>query len=176
MLDKDVSILTQVAFKGAVEATDAYDIASEEGQAYFEGVFSYLTESLITAVKAAVAEHATATNIPKGASTPPRSAAQAIKDELGGTELPFAVTVKGTQHGPLPAWFVKEAESRGTTSVWDNRDQLAENNKRPWFRDTEDKDNCFWPPRAGAKKSGGAKRAPATTAADALYGTEDEPF
>jgi hypothetical protein len=53
MDDRDTSILTQVAFKGAIEwAADKLDLSDPQGQATFETVQSYLTESLFTAVRA----------------------------------------------------------------------------------------------------------------------------
>ena len=59
------------------------------------------------------------------------------------------VSVKGNQFGPLPDWLVIEAVQAGVTSVYDNRDQLADNPKRPWFKATEGgKDaKAFWAPR-----------------------------
>jgi hypothetical protein len=59
------------------------------------------------------------------------------------------VTIKGNQWGPIPDWLVIEAVQAGVTSVYDNRDQLADNPKRPWFKSTEGgKDaKAFWAPR-----------------------------
>ena len=48
---RDHSILTQVAFKGAIElAKGDLDIATPEGQAQFERLFGYLNESLFKMV------------------------------------------------------------------------------------------------------------------------------
>ena len=58
---------------------------------------------------------------------------------------PGTVTVKGTQHGPIPAWLVDEATTAGVTVVWDNRDKVA-GTKRPWFKDANG-DKAFWPPK-----------------------------
>ena len=57
-----------------------------------------------------------------------------------------SVRVKGQQHGPLPEWFVKEAAAAGVSEVWDNRDQLGANPKRPHFKAVNG-DKAFWPPR-----------------------------
>ena len=57
------------------------------------------------------------------------------------------VRIKGTQHGPLPAWLASECAKKGVTEVWDNRDGLAENAKRPWFKATTGTD-AFWEPKA----------------------------
>lgn len=65
----------------------------------------------------------------------------------------MSVAVKGTQHGPLPDWLLSQAAKAGVTQVWDNRDGLAQNPKRPWFKaadgtkDQRGQDVAFWPPR-----------------------------
>lgn len=56
------------------------------------------------------------------------------------------VRVAGKQHGPLPEWLITEAAMAGVTEVWDNRDKLAENSKRPHFKAVNG-DKAFWPPR-----------------------------
>jgi len=57
--------------------------------------------------------------------------------------------VAGKQHGPLPEWLIEAAAAAGVTKVFDNRDGLAENAKRPWFKDANGgKDGkAFWPPK-----------------------------
>ncbi len=186
MLDKDVSILVQVAFK---EASANTDFTADESLADFETLFSYLTESLVSAVKANIEAHATSTNVPRGTTQPPRrSAEQAIKDELGGTALPFQVEIKKGNGEPAPAWLAKACEAVGCTAVWDNRDQLSENPNRPWFRAADgttvwnekkgaEEPASFWPPKkGGARKGGGQRRAaPRPPANDPIYGDE-EPF
>jgi hypothetical protein len=59
----------------------------------------------------------------------------------GGT-----VSIKGTTHGPVPEWLIKACKRDGVTEVWDNRDGLAENPKRPSFRATSG-EKSYWPPR-----------------------------
>ena len=56
------------------------------------------------------------------------------------------VTIKGDQWGPIPDWLVLEAAQAGVTQVWDNRNQLAANPKRPWFKDVNG-DKAFWAPK-----------------------------
>ena len=56
------------------------------------------------------------------------------------------VTIKGDQWGPIPDWLVLEAAQAGVTQVWDNRNQLAANPKRPWFKDANG-DKAFWAPK-----------------------------
>ena len=56
------------------------------------------------------------------------------------------VTVKGLQHGPLPEWLIKACKRDGVTTVYDNRDGLAANPKRPSFK-AVDAEKAYWPPR-----------------------------
>lgn len=66
----------------------------------------------------------------------------------GGT-----LEVAGTQHGDLPDWLFTAAKKAGCTRVWDNRDRLADNPKRPWFKAADDtlsargEPMAFWPPK-----------------------------
>jgi hypothetical protein len=66
------------------------------------------------------------------------------------TQAPSAkgdgVTIKGNQWGPIPDWLILEAAQAGVNQVWDNRDQLAANPKRPWFKDANG-DKAFWAPK-----------------------------
>lgn len=57
-----------------------------------------------------------------------------------------SLRVKGAQHGPLPEWLIAEAAAAGVNEVWDNRDQLGVNPKRPHFKAVNG-DKAFWPPR-----------------------------
>lgn len=60
-----------------------------------------------------------------------------------------AVRIKGKQHGPIPEWLIKDAAEAGVREVWDNRDGLAVNPKRPHFKDANG-DKAFWPPKGRA--------------------------
>lgn len=56
------------------------------------------------------------------------------------------VQIKGKAHGPIPAWLVKAAADARVEWVWDNRDQLGVNPKRPHFKNVNG-DDAFWPPK-----------------------------
>ena len=58
----------------------------------------------------------------------------------------FQVRIKGQQHGPIPEWLHSECAKVGVTEVWDNRDGLSANPKRPWFKAVSG-DKAFWAPR-----------------------------
>ena len=57
-----------------------------------------------------------------------------------------AVRVRGSQHGELPQWLIMAALEQHIYEVYDNRDTLHENPKRPWFKCTQSKTG-FWPPK-----------------------------
>jgi hypothetical protein len=78
------------------------------------------------------------------------------------------VSVKGNQFGPIPDWLVLEAAQAGVTQVWDNRDQLAANPKRPWFKDVNG-DKAFWAPK-------GTPLPVMATHEDDLDDSPEEPF
>ncbi len=58
------------------------------------------------------------------------------------------ITVVGQQHGELPQWLVTACRKDGVSRVYDNRDGLAQNPKRPWFKAVDDKEKAYWPPRS----------------------------
>ncbi len=78
------------------------------------------------------------------------------------------VTIKGNQWGPIPDWLVLEAAQAGVKQVWDNRDQLAANPKRPWFKDVNG-DKAFWAPK-------GTPLPVMATHEDDLDDSPEEPF
>jgi hypothetical protein len=167
MEDRDRNIMTQVAFKGAVDLAvhGDLDLADPEGQARFEQAFSYLTESLFGAVESA---HTASTaqiiqgQFPGTVQVPPiqhpvqqsQPYQQPVAAGYGAQQQqPFngggmGLAVKGSQFGPLPEWLYAMAAEKGVTEVYDNRDRVA-GSKRPWFKATTGGDNAaaFWPPR-----------------------------
>ena len=78
------------------------------------------------------------------------------------------VTIKGDQWGPIPDWLVLEAAQAGVTQVWDNRNGLAANPKRPWFKDANG-DKAFWAPK-------GTPMPVMATHEDDLDDSPEEPF
>ncbi len=78
------------------------------------------------------------------------------------------VSIKGDQWGPIPDWLVLEAAQAGVTQVWDNRNQLAQNPKRPWFKDVNG-DKAFWAPK-------GTPLPVMATHEDDLDDSPEEPF
>lgn len=163
---RDHSIVTQVAFKAAVEVESELDLTSPEGQGRFEEVFSFLHESLVQAVRqgespstqAANLIHANfpgttdvtgqTSNANTSVSYAPPAQPQAQAEPVYNAQPSGQVIVKGSQHGPLPDWLYQQAGAKGVSEVYDNRDR-AVGTKRPWFRATVGGENApaFWPPR-----------------------------
>ena len=95
--------------------------------------------------------------------------AQAPLDKTSSTMAEAnGVSIKGNQWGPIPDWLVLEAAQAGVKQVWDNRDQLAANPKRPWFKDVNG-DKAFWAPK-------GTPLPVMATHEDDLDDSPEEPF
>lgn len=129
-MDKDKSIITQVAAKIASELT-----TNNASVAQFADNFDAVTELLMNAIyKDAPAstysdEAIVATAFPQATSTE------------------FSVRIKNDQQGPIPSWLVSACQRDGVTEVYDNRGDLAANPKRPWFKAVNDKEKAYWPPK-----------------------------
>lgn len=143
-VSKDQSIILQVAGKIAADLTPkTEDINTNVANwimafdAVSEGLFSSMgmTGATPEQVEQNVIQAFGAT--PVATPTP----TQTFSQPTGGT-----VRIKGKQHGPIPDWLITECAKVGVTEVWDNRDGLAANPKRPWFKATVG-DKAFWAPR-----------------------------
>lgn len=143
-MSKDESIITQVAAKIAADLTNANDINSRLGEwaVAFDTVRTSLLDTIIGGAPAPAQEYAPA-HIP---DIPAVTFQQQVEQVFPNTTA-ISVQIKGKAHGPVPEWLSAMAIAKGVTTVWDERDKLQSNPKRPWFRSTEDKDVCFWPPR-----------------------------
>lgn len=78
--------------------------------------------------------------------------ATVIQEEAAPAARPtneLSVRIKGKQHGPIPEWLLAAAAEAGVREVWDNRDGLAANPKRPHFKDANG-EKAFWPPKGRA--------------------------
>lgn len=147
-ISKDESIITQVAAKIAADLVpDAGDI--NQNIAEWAIAFDAVLDAIKTAHNAAPAQ-AVAGAFP-GATVTSAPAPAPVQQTQAPTNM--TVTVRGTQHGPLPDWLLSQCAAHGVTAVFDNRDGLAVNPKRPWFKaadGTKNKrgdDMAFWPPR-----------------------------
>jgi len=147
-MDKDRAIITQVSAKIAADLTDkSAGVDAKLGE--FATLFSSINEIMMDTI------YGGATNTQ--AVQQNNAVIKMLKEEFGAEEVQTqtissssstgTVTVKGQQHGPLPDWLIKACKRDGVTVVYDNRDGLAANPKRPSFR-AVDAEKAYWPPRA----------------------------
>lgn len=143
MMTKDESIVSQVAAKIAADlipsSNDLNESLSDWATAYH-----FIKDAMFS-------DMGFGNSGPAAAAAPVAytvdQAAAALEQQMGAVAV-ASVRVKGDQHGPLPDWLFGEASRAGVTEVYDNRNSLAENPKRPWFRGTGGKDApAFWPPK-----------------------------
>jgi len=141
-MDKDRTIIIQVAAKIASELTgNTSGMNTEETVNRFTLLFVDIKDVLLDSIY--------------GETAQVQAATQTIEAAFGATTVPTAeavssngwtLSVRGKQHGDLPNWLVAECQKSGVSEVFDNRDGLAMNAKRPWFKATTG-DKAFWPPK-----------------------------
>lgn len=163
MISKDESIITQVAAKIAADlATSVKPDNIELATADWAIAFEIVRDSLLSACSGAVTTTVTSQptqyqpvfmpDMPTSQVQEVFPSAQYVPQQVQAPSN-MTVTVKGTQHGPLPDWLIAQCAAAGVTSVWDNRDGLAQNPKRPWFKAADGTKNArgddmaFWAPR-----------------------------
>lgn len=138
-MEKDRAIITQVCAKIASDLTDkTRDVDTRLSE--FAVLFSTIKEIVFEEIfgDTSAAQEETTNNVVQMVQTA-FTGSEAVSS--GGT-----VSIKGTTHGPVPEWLIKACKRDGVTEVWDNRDGLAENPKRPSFRATSG-EKSYWPPR-----------------------------
>lgn len=146
-MDKDRSIVAQVAAKIAADLTDN-NPDLEARLSDWSIAFHFVMDELFRV-------HGFGGGGAAGAPSAQQTytieqAAAALTDAFDAVPVNenSRLLVKGAQHGPLPDWLFAEAAKAGVSEVYDNRDQLAVNPKRPHFRGTAGKDApAFWPPK-----------------------------
>lgn len=154
VLTKDQSIVTQVAAKIAADLVLAakpltVDEAVADWASATQTVYSVLAEMhgwqqieapipVQRAVQNVVAQFPEAVVM-----TEEQAAAPAPTQTL---KAAGSLRIAGKQHGPIPEWLYAAAAKDGVTEVWDNRDKLDSNPKRPHFKAVNG-DQAYWPPR-----------------------------
>lgn len=124
-------------------------VSSETPVEIILDLYAELTEGFVSVMDGLEAAAAPTTPAPQVAPQAAAVSPEQIAQEFNATTL----TVKGTQHGELPEWVFDAAKKFGVTEIWDNRDGLATNAKRPWFKAADGTTNAkgdpiaFWPPR-----------------------------
>jgi len=138
-MDTDKKIITQVAAK------IASDLVNKEADTEAKlGEFVVLFES-IRGIMFDVVD----------AGQPQAAIYEMAKKTFNATETstsgsPSTATgplqIVGQQHGDLPDWLIKACKRDGVTKVYDNRDGLSVNPKRPWFKSVEG-EKAYWAPK-----------------------------
>lgn len=144
-MDKDRAIITQVSAKISADLVDK-NAGTAEKLGEFALLFDSINNIMMETIYGAQAE---ATAIEQN-----NYIIEKVKEELGAVEVvssgsaPFTgVKIVGKQHGPIPEWLIKACKRDGVTKVYDNRDGLEANPKRPSFK-AVDAEKAYWPPRA----------------------------
>jgi hypothetical protein len=140
-ISKDQSIITQVAAKIAADLTPNTDDVMTNISNWLLA-FDATTEALLEKhnINGIVAE-------PTASAPTVDEAVNAVMQAFPNTTpVSFEVRIKGKQHGPIPTWLHSACAEKGVTEVWDNRDGLAVNPKRPWFKSTTGTE-AFWAPK-----------------------------
>lgn len=149
-ISKDQSIIMQVAAKIAADLTPKGDDVYANINLFNEA-YEAVCDIILTSQGMATGDTQVA--------APVANTQQAVIDEQNFTRafpeaVPaqpmnsggFTVRIKGKQHGPIPEWLNEQCAMKGVTEVWDNRDGLQANPKRPWFKSTSTND-AFWAPK-----------------------------
>lgn len=137
-MDKDRAIITQVSAKIAADLVDKTG-GSGEKLGEFAMLFSSINDIMMDTIYGQAAQQQNANVV------------SMLEKELGASEVisstPFTgVQIVGKQHGEIPEWLIKACKRDGVVKVYDNRDGLTANPKRPHFRAVEG-EKAYWPPR-----------------------------
>jgi len=130
-MDKDRSILIQVAAKIAAELTDKTNSTNEKSSE-FASLFMDVKDILIDTIYG---------------GAPVANEMAAVQNAFPTGSFTDGVRVKNDQQGPLPQWLLDACAKDGVTEVYDNRADLGANPRRPWFKAVNDKEKAYWPPK-----------------------------
>ncbi len=136
-MDKERAIITQVAAKIAADLVDK-QLPTEQKVGEFATLFTSVKDIIFEAIEAtpnAQLYQFTGTH-PESNSTTTSSTSSEN----------WPIQIVGKQHGDLPDWLITACRRDGTTKIYDNRDGLAINPKRPWFKSVEG-DKAYWAPK-----------------------------
>ena len=137
-MDTDKKIIMQVAAK------IASDMVTKEADTDTKlGEFALLFDSIKNIMFEAIEDAQPKANVYEMVkntfnATPVESGSPSTNSE--------ALQIVGKQHGDIPEWLIKACKRDGVSKVYDNRDGLAANAKRPWFRAVEG-EKAYWAPK-----------------------------
>ena len=137
-MDKDRAIITQVAAKIAAELVNMEaDTSAKLGE--FTILFTSVKDIIFEAIEGN-------NNAQIYEMTQKTFNATPVDGGPPSTIVDGVLQIIGQQHGALPDWLIKACKRDGITKVYDNRDGLAINPKRPWFK-AVDTDKAYWAPK-----------------------------
>lgn len=140
-MDKDRSIIIQVAAKIAADLTNTQQ-TSQDKVSEFAIIFSDIKDILIEGI------YGQSSNVANALiAHSEEQQVEMIREAFPNAQEVHNISVIGKQHGDLPDWLITACKRDGITKVYDNRDGLAANPKRPWFKAVDDKEKAYWPPR-----------------------------
>jgi hypothetical protein len=151
-MDKDRAIITQVCAKIAADLTTK-DLEVGERLSEFAVIFSSITEIMMDEIygqpstSQSKEQNAVVVQMVKEAFNAEEVFTPNTTVTTTATATDAGLQVVGKQHGPIPDWLVKACKRDGVTKVYDNRDGLASNPKRPSFK-AVDAEKAYWPPRS----------------------------
>lgn len=146
-VSKDQSIILQVAGKIAADLTNKHEDINQT-ITNWSIAFDAVSDALLTTMgmNIATATQTEAMVVEAFGGTVVTQPAPVYAPTQPVATGGFQVRIKGQQHGPIPEWLHSECAKVGVTEVWDNRDGLSANPKRPWFKAVSG-DKAFWAPR-----------------------------
>jgi hypothetical protein len=145
-MNKDQSIITQVAAKIAADLTPPYDDVNTRIASWLDA-FDAVREALFNAHAFGEMVATPATTYTQPVEQQVQMVTNAFPTATQTQGMVGSIRIKGSQHGPIPEWLVSACAKDGVTEVWDNRDGLAVNPKRPWFKAVQG-EQAYWEPKA----------------------------
>lgn len=145
-MDKDRAIITQVCAKIAADmTTQTTDVDAKLGE--FATLFGAITDIMMESIYGSTTTaKAIEQNNNVVAMVKESFKAEEVVTPSTTTTSSGGVQVVGKQHGDLPDWLIKACKRDGVSKVYDNRDGLSSNAKRPHFK-AVDAEKAYWPPR-----------------------------
>lgn len=152
MISKDESIVTQVAAKIASELTNTTAIPERTPEA-IQSLYLSHYDFVVELMKSTHGWDTNSTANVSDRNTTEANAVANLQQAFPSASEQTGIQVKGTQHGPLPAWLGAACRKAGVTAVFDNRDTANAENRRPLFKaadgttDKNGKPLAFWAPK-----------------------------
>lgn len=141
-MDKDRAIITQVAAKIAADLVNK-EADTEAKLGEFTLLFTGVKDVIFEVIESSQSD----AQIYEMTKQTFNATTVSDNSESGSPSTAVgSLQIVGKQHGDLPDWLIKACKRDGVTKVYDNRDSLSINPKRPWFRAVEG-EKAYWAPK-----------------------------